>query len=220
MRTKPYQTSIALFDEVELLDVTGPLSVLSAAGRQWNFQPFKVELVASERSSVRTRSGLALDATRACAESASVECLIIPGGYGARRAAEHAGFLDWLRRAAAEAELVAAIGNGVWILGQAGLLDDVEVAVSPDLATDLQALCPTAKSNARDRVCTSNKFLSARASALGLDLACEIVARCFGKKLASTLSSSLGIDWAGELSSIDIVPGPLLGVPGAEPRQE
>jgi transcriptional regulator GlxA family with amidase domain len=220
MRTKPYKTSIALFDEVELLDVTGPLSVLSAAGRQWNFQPFKIDLVASVLGPVSTRSGIALDATLSCAADSGVECLIIPGGYGARRAAERDGFLDWLRRAAEEAELVAAIGNGVWLLGQAGLLDGVEVAAAQELATDLRELCPTAQPNSRDQLCASGKLLSARASALGLDLACEIVARCFGKKLASTLSASLGIDWSGELGALDIVPGPLLGAPAGRPRQE
>jgi hypothetical protein len=59
-------------------------------------------------------------------------------------------------------------------------------------------------------VCSSGKILSARASALGLDLSCEIVARCFGNKLAAALSASFGIDWSGELSSLDIVPAPLL----------
>ena len=61
-----------------------------------------------------------------------------------------------------------------------------------------------------DALCISGKFLSARKSALGLDLSCEIVARCFGKKLASSLSAELGIDWSGELGALDIVPGPLL----------
>jgi transcriptional regulator GlxA family with amidase domain len=213
MRTKSYATAIALFDEVELLDVTGPLSVLSSAGRQWNFQPFKIELISSALGSVSTRSDLRLEATRTCSESTAVECLIIPGGYGALRAAEQPDFLAWVRRAAASAEFVAAIGNGVWILGQAGLLDDVEVACSLELSDDLRALCPRARLNPREPVCASGKVLSARASALGLDLACEIVARCFGKKLASSLSASLGIDWSGELGALEIVTGPLIGAP-------
>lgn len=220
MRTKPYATSIALFDEVELLDVTGPLAVLSGAGRQWNFQPFKIELVATELGRVSTRSGLELEATRACQASSGVECLIIPGGYGARRAAEHADFLDWVRRAAASSELVAAIGHGAWILGQAGLLDEVEVAATPELASELSALCPSARPNLRDAVCASGKILSARASALGLDLACEIVARLFGKKLASSLSLALGIAWSGELDALEIVPSPLLGAPAGEPPEK
>ena len=210
MRTKPYRTAVALFNEVELLDVAGPISVLSSAGRQWNFQPFKIDLVANQPGPIATRSALTLQAQHGAAAHAGCECLIIPGGYGARRAADDADFLTWLRRAASGAELVAAIGNGVWLLAQAGLLGEEEVAASPEVATKLAVLCPSARANSKDALCISGKFLSARKSALGLDLSCEIVARCFGKKLASSLSAELGIDWSGELGALDIVPAPLL----------
>src|SRR3954471_18178784 len=126
MRTKPYATAIALFDEVELLDVAGPISVLSAAGRQWNFQPFKIDLVAGRTGPIATRSALSLEARHSAASHTGCECLIIPGGYGARHAAKDATFLSWLCRAASQAELVAAIGNGVWLLAQTGLLGEAE----------------------------------------------------------------------------------------------
>ena len=210
MRTKPYTTAIALFDEVELLDVTGPVSVLSSAGRQWNFQPFKIDLVASSIGPVTTRSALTLQATHDWSQHSGAECLLIPGGYGALRAADDERLLAWLRRTAAQAELVGAIGNGVWLLAKAGLLDQVQVAASVELSTEISALCPSAQPNSREALCSSGKFLSARASALSLDLSCEIVSRCFGKKLASGLSAALGIDWSGELSALDIIPGPLL----------
>ncbi|MEO6600059.1 MAG: DJ-1/PfpI family protein [Polyangiaceae bacterium] len=209
MRTKPYATAIAVFDEVELLDVTGPVSVLSSAGRQWNFQPFKIDLVANSTGPVTTRCELDLYAKRDFATHSGAECLIIPGGYGALRAADDSALLGWLRRSFESAEFVAAIGNGAWILAKAGLLDGVEVATGLELGREISALCPSARPNSRDALCTSGKLLSARASALGLDLGCEVVARCFGKKLASSLSASLGIDWAGELGALDIVPGPL-----------
>ena len=210
MRTKPYRTAVALFNEVELLDVAGPISMLSSAGRQWNFQPFKIDLVANQPGPIATRSALSLQAQHGAATHAGCECLIIPGGYGARHAAEDAEFLAWLRRAARGAEVVAAIGNGVWLLAEAGLLGDEEVAASPELAAELRVLCPAARPNSKDSLCISGKFLSARKSALGLDLSCEIVARCFGKKLASSLSAELGIDWSGELGALEIVPAPLL----------
>jgi transcriptional regulator GlxA family with amidase domain len=209
MRTKPYRTAIAVFDEVELLDVTGPVSVLSSAGRQWNFQPFKLDLVARRVGSVTTRSALTLHATHSTDAYTGVECLIIPGGYGARRAAESEALLDWVRSSAITAEFVAAIGSGVWILAKAGLLDQQEVAVSPELAQEISALCPSARPNCRVALSTSGKIWSARTSAMGLDLSCEIVSRCYGQRLASSLSSALGIDWSGELASLDIVPGPL-----------
>jgi len=210
MRTKPYQTAIALFDEVELLDVAGPVSVLSSAGRQWNFKPFKIDLVAKRTGPVATRSALTLEATHSADTHDGAECLVVPGGYGVRHAAEDAKFLSWLARTAASAQLVAAIGNGVWLLAQAGLLGSEEVAVSPALAAEITGVWPGVRLNSRDGLCSSGKFLSASMSALGLDLSCEIVARCFGHKLASALSAQLGIDWRGELGALDIVSGPLL----------
>ncbi len=205
MRTKPYATAVAVFDEVELLDVAGPLSVLSSAGRQWNFKPFDVDLVGRCAGPVTTRSAVSLHASRAWAAHSGAECLILPGGYGALRAAEDAELLAWLRRSASEATLIAAVGNGVWLLAKAGLLDQVQIAANAELAQEILALCPSAQPNSRDRVCTSGKILSASASALSLDLSCEIVARCFGQKLASALSWSLGIDWSGELRGIEIL---------------
>jgi transcriptional regulator GlxA family with amidase domain len=210
MRTKPYQAAIALFNEVELLDVAGPISVLSSAGRQWNFQPFKIDLVANRAGTITTRSALTLEATHGAAQHSGCECLIIPGGYGARHAAADPEFLAWLQRATSSAELVAAIGNGVWLLAQTGLLREEEIAANPDLAAEIAALCPSARLNSRDPLCNSGKFLSTQKSALALDLSCEIVARCFGKKLASSLSGALGIDWSGELGMLDIVAGPIL----------
>lgn len=216
MRTKPYATAIALFDEVELLDVAGPVSLLTGAGRQWNFQPFKIELVASAVGPVATRSSLHLQATHRFETASEVECLIIPGGYGALPAANDEALLRFIARAAARAEIVAAIGNGVWLLAKAGVLDGVEVAVPLELSAALGEQCPTVLAQTTVQSRFTGKFLSASKSALGLDLACEIVSRTLGKKLASNLSAALGVGWSGELEGLEIVTGPLLG--GAKPH--
>ncbi|HEY4103167.1 MAG TPA: DJ-1/PfpI family protein [Polyangiaceae bacterium] len=205
MRTKPYATSILVFDEVELLDVTGPMALLSAAGRQWNFQPFKLELVSAALGAVTTRSVVELTATRTFSTSGAVECLVIPGGYGARKAAEQHAVVDFVRRAASEAEFVLLIGNGALVAARAGLLDAGEIAVTPELAEELRTLGVSARLNAESGICASGKLLSAARSALALDLSCELVARTFGKKLASSLSGSLGVGWAGELEVVEII---------------
>jgi len=217
VRTKPYATSVLIFDEVELLDVAGPIAVLSAAGRQWNFQPFKIELIASSLGAIATRSGLSLHATRTPGANDEVECLIIPGGYGARKLVDDAEVVDWVRRAAGQAEFVLLLGNGALIAAAAGLLDGVELAVTPELLPELGGV---GRANLQAGVCVSGKVLSAARSALGLDLACELVARTFGKKLASSLSTAWGIDWPGELDALEIISGPLPVLPGGAPPQK
>jgi len=203
MRTKPYQTSIVVFDEVELLDVTGPMSLLSAAGRQWNFQPFKLELVSERIGVVATRSVVELTATRAFSTPHEVECLVIPGGYGARVAAQSQAVVDYVQRAAERAEHIALIGNGALIAERAGLLTGAEIAVMPELKAELTSA--VTRLNIESGICTSGKILSAARSALGLDLACELVARTFGQKLASSLSSAFGVSWQGELEVVEII---------------
>ena len=42
MRTSARTVAVVLFDEVELLDVAGPLQVLTLAGRHWTFRTFSV----------------------------------------------------------------------------------------------------------------------------------------------------------------------------------
>ena len=41
MRTRPYRLAVVAFDEMDLLDVAGPLEVLSTAGRKWNWRAVK-----------------------------------------------------------------------------------------------------------------------------------------------------------------------------------
>ena len=212
MRTKPYATAIALFDEVELLDVAGPISVLSAAGRQWNFQPFKIDLVANRTGPIATRSALMLEATHSAPKPHRLRVLNHPWGLwrAPRRGRRGISGLATTRSEHC-ANCVAAIGNGVWLLAQAGPAGRSRSSQPARSWRPKSARCAPALASTRsDALCISGKFLSTRKSALGLDLSCEIVARCFGKKLASSLSAELGIDWSGELGALDIVPSPLL----------
>jgi transcriptional regulator GlxA family with amidase domain len=205
VRTKSLQTLALVFEEVELLDVMGPLGVITSAGRAWNFRPFKVELAASSVGPLGTASGLPLRATLDFSAPVATDVLLVPGGYGARRIATDAAHQDWLRAHVERAELVAALGNGVFALASAGCLGGVEVAAAPELAPELLAREPTLRVQALDAVCVSGKFVTARSGARSLELGCEIVSRCFGPKLAAMVAGTLGIPWLGAAPALEIV---------------
>jgi transcriptional regulator GlxA family with amidase domain len=205
VRTKSLHTVVLVFDEVELLDVMGPIGVITSAGRNWNFRPFKLELAAARAGAVTTASGLPLSATRDFSAGAPIEILIVPGGYGARRIADDPAHQAWLRDAFERAELVAALGNGLLPLARAGCLAGAEVAATPELGSELSASDATLRVQSADTLCTSGKLLSARGGARSLELGCEIVARAFGPKLAATVAHSLGIPWSGATQAIEIV---------------
>jgi hypothetical protein len=110
--------------------------------------------------------------------------------------------------------------DGLVRMAVKGLFSDGTVALDADIARPEKSrsimsraaglLRPLGDAGAWKAVLPEHSLEVALAQVdLAFDLSCEIAARCFGNKLAAGLSASLGIDWSGELSALDIVPGPL-----------
>jgi transcriptional regulator GlxA family with amidase domain len=193
MKTRSRSLSVLLFDEVELFDVASLLSVVSVAGRHWNWRPFKVEAVAETPGNVATRDQLTILAPRGLAEVPAPEFIFIPGGYGARKALTRPAVIDWLAQASASAELLLASGNGVLLLGKAGLLGDQRVAARSEIEADLRDLAPSVSIDSA--ITESGKFLTASSSGQALELALRLVARVLGPKLANGAAQALGVPW-------------------------
>lgn len=192
MRTSSRNVALVLFDEVELLDVAGPLEVLSTAGRQWNFRPFKVHTVAAQRGLVETRNQVRIEARYTFEDCPAAEVLVVPGGYGARRALSDGRVVDFISKSGAGAEHVLGIGAGVLLLAKAGLLFDSEVAVSPDHENLLGELCSETRILTAEAVSTRSRVMTAKASAASLDLTLELIRKVLGEKQAAVISATIG----------------------------
>lgn len=196
MRTRSRSVALLVFDEVELLDVAAPLAVLSSAGRKWNWRPFKVATVAAAPGRITTRNQLVIEAGSGLDACRSPELLILPGGYGARRAQSDAALVDWVREAGAGAELVLTVGYGALLAARAGLADGQELAVPVDARELLVEAAPGAKPAVdAAHVVESKTLLSASRSGLALDLALVAVARLLGKGQARSVAAALGHDY-------------------------
>jgi transcriptional regulator GlxA family with amidase domain len=196
MRTSSEIVAVLLFDEHELLDVAGPVQALTMAGRKWNFRPFKIVPVAARPGLVETRSQLRLEATKALAEVPAPEVILVPGGYGARKAASDDLVVSWLRSAGASATSLLAVGNGVLLLASAGLLDGGDVAASAELAELVLDVSPTTRVDAEARWKEWGKVKTA-ATALGaVEAALDTVSKRLGKKQAAQVAREMGVPWA------------------------
>ncbi len=209
MQTRSRSLALLLFDEVELLDVAGPLSVLSQAGRHWNWRPFKVSAVAEQPGKLATRSQLGIVAERALADCPEPELVIVPGGYGARKALSSSAITSWLAHAGSKASVVSAVGNGVLLLAKAGLLGGARVIARSDIAAEVRALEPSATvdevaAGSPDIVVESNKLITASGSGTSLELALRITARTLGPKLANSTAQSLGVPWLAAESNVTV----------------
>jgi transcriptional regulator GlxA family with amidase domain len=187
-----------LFDEVELLDVAAPLEILSSAGRNWNFRPFKIVTVAEQPGECQTRGQLSVCAGVGFDDCPALEILIVPGGYGARRALARPALVDFVRRAGDDCEALVSIGNGALLLAKAGLLAGVEVAVPEEALETLAELAPSARGNPEAGVRVSGKVVSATPGGRAFELGLHLVERALGKKQASNVARSLGLEWLAE----------------------
>jgi putative intracellular protease/amidase len=205
MRTRPYRLAIIVFDEMDLLDIAGPLEVFSTAGRKWNWRAIKAELVASEPGVRTTRAQLQVGPAAALDSCPDPELIIIPGGYGARLALQDPALLDYLARVRDTLTLTMAIGLGALVAARAGLLQGSEVAVTPALADELVALDASITARTDARTLAAARSVTAAQTGSAVDLGLEVVARLLGKNQATGTARDLGYAWGTETLAVEIL---------------
>ncbi|WP_326719361.1 GlxA family transcriptional regulator [Streptomyces sp. NBC_00243] len=111
---------VVLFDNVQSLDVTGPVEVFAGAeaGRVGSYRILTASL---DGAPVRTSSGLTLVPDHALADAPAPHILLVPGGVGTRHLDPR--LTDWLREHGPRAERLVSVCTGAIPLAAAGLLD-------------------------------------------------------------------------------------------------
>jgi putative intracellular protease/amidase len=207
MRTRPYRLAVIAFEEMDLLDIAGPLEVFSSAGRKWNWRAIKAELVSSRNDGfVATRAQLAVGPTAPFSSCPDPELVLIPGGYGARLALADHTLLDYLVSIRPSLTLTLTVGLGALLAARAGLLQNAEVATLPGLQDELRSLDPTLIPRLGPQAVASTRAISAAQNGAAVDLGLEVVARLLGKKQALGTAQELGYAWGTETLAIDFKP--------------
>ncbi|MEU7474010.1 GlxA family transcriptional regulator [Streptomyces sp. NPDC044984] len=179
---------VVLFDQVQSLDVTGPVEVFAGA-EQHTPGTYRLRTASLDGAPVRTTSGLTVVPDGALADAPEPHTLLVPGGRGTRRPDPR--LTDWLRRHGPRAERLVSVCTGAALLAGAGLLDGRR-------ATTHWAYCDTLARNhpavevdpdpiyVRDgHVATSAGVTS------GIDLALALVEEDLGRQAALTVARHL-----------------------------
>ena len=109
-----------LFDDVQSLDVTGPLEVFAGAEKHTP-GTYRIRTASLDGGPVRTSAGLTVVPDQALADAPDPHTLVVPGGQGTRR--PDPGLTDWLRERGPRAERLVSVCTGAILLAAAGLLD-------------------------------------------------------------------------------------------------
>jgi transcriptional regulator GlxA family with amidase domain len=185
--------TLVVLDGVQALDVAGPLDVFAEANRLLRkADHYETTLVGGRAESVLCSSGIEfkvhshyLDFHTEC------DLLLVAGGPRFPEYRPEPDFLSWLKKQAASARRYAAVCNGVFLLGHAGLLTGREVTTHWDHAERLAKQFPD--SNVRpDKIFVrdGNLFTCGGVSA-GIDLCLALIAEDWGHELALKVAKRL-----------------------------
>ena len=199
---RAWNTAILVFDGVEVLDFAGPFEVFSRtrlvpgleARRTDDSAPFRVFTVAPEQREVVATGGLRLSASFTYEDAPPVELLVVPGGFGTRRLVEHAGTLDWIRRVAADAELVTSVCTGAVVLARAGLLRGKRATTHHQSYDWLASVDPSVTIERGVRFVDDGIMSSAGVSA-GIDMAFAVVEKHCGREVAEDTARYIEYRW-------------------------
>lgn len=182
----PRRVALLVHDGVRLLDLTGPLEVLSTASALG--APYETFLCGIAEGPVVTSSGLAaqIDATvdEVMRADDPIHTLVVPGSLDLPRLRPDAELVDAVRQLSARAERTVSVCTGAFLLAEAGLLSgrratthwrhaDVLQGWHRDVLVESDALY----------VEDGDVWTSAGVSA-GIDLALALVERDHGPRLA------------------------------------
>ena len=214
MNALPVQTRrivMAAYPGAEMLDVVGPLEVLSVASRILAYRgpgaevasttgdapsppAYRIEIAAETPGPLRMESGLEVLAARSLRGlRGDIDTLLVPGGAGVDVVMRRPRYLSWLERTAPSVRRVASVCTGARLLGAANLLHgrratthwrfcDLLARENPDVRIEPDAIF------VRD----GNVWTSAGVTA-GMDLALALVEEDHGRRLALAAARMLVI---------------------------
>jgi len=187
----PHRVVVVVYDDVELLDVTGPISVLSAATRVRGRAPggYEIVLAGLHSGAIRTSGGVVLQAEHRLATlHGPIDTLVVPGSLGIAFGTNDPPLVAAIGRAAKRATRVVSVCTGAFLLADAGLLDGRRATTHWAACETLQTRFPTCDVEADALFVRDGALWTSAGVSAGIDLALALVEHDHDRELALTVA--------------------------------
>lgn len=190
---------ILVFDDVEILDFSGPYEVLSTAARVHTRMAgspplIRCFLVAQEMRPIRARGGMKVLPDCVLPPAGDIDVLIIPGG-DVSGVLGNRGLTDWIRAQAKEAAITASVCTGAFLLADAGLLDGLGATTHWEDCDDLQARRPAVRVRGNTPWIDCGRVVTSAGISAGIDMSLHLVERLAGRQLAQATAKQMEYRW-------------------------
>jgi len=181
---------VVLFDDVQSLDVTGPVEVLAGAELHTP-GTYRIRTASLDGAPVRTSSGLTLVPDESLADASDPHLLLVPGGRGTRPGCRDPRLVAWLREHGPRAERLVSVCTGAILLAEAGLLDGRRATTHWAYCDRLARDHPAVEIDPDPIYVRDGKVSTSAGVTSGIDLALALVEEDLGREAALAIARHL-----------------------------
>ncbi|MCA9648563.1 MAG: DJ-1/PfpI family protein [Myxococcales bacterium] len=182
---------ILIFDDVDVLDFSGPFEVFSrtrlVAGvdsrRTEASAPYEVFTVAVEARPIVASGRLEITPTHTFEDCPPIDILVVPGGFGTRPLLDDERITSWIAATSKAATRTTSVCSGALLLARAGVLHEKRATTHWGALETLGSLDATIEVIDEGRFVDDQVVTSAGISA-GIDMAFHIVEQQHGVEVA------------------------------------
>jgi transcriptional regulator GlxA family with amidase domain len=196
------RVAVALFEGFTVLDVYGPVQAFGSARLtrpDGSIQRlFEIVTLAEKAGPVRSGEGPTTQADHAFADAPAYDILLVPGGFGTRRAVNNAPLLLALTAASRRAAITTTVCTGSALLARTGLMDG-RPATSNKIAWDcVVQQGPRVRWQRQARCVDDGDLVTSSGVSAGIDMALSVVARLHGVDMARQSARFMEYAWHEE----------------------
>ena len=186
---------IYIYDQVEVLDFSGPFEVFATASRICDSgDPFQVFLVGETDDSVAARCGFSVNPAFGFHNHPKIDVLIVAGGVHTAEMAK-ANVIAWLKEIAEQAAIVASVCTGAFLLAEARILTTQKATTHWEDIPDLRARYPDIAVDASARWVDEGAVVTSAGISAGIDMSLHLVGRLHSLDLAEKTARQMAYDW-------------------------
>ena len=192
-RGRATKVAIVVFEDVQSLDVAGPMDVFAEANK---FLPedsrYDVALVGMRAGGLSCANGMEIHVGFGYADyDEQPDLMLVAGGPRLPEFKPAPGILAWMREKAEHSLRFGSVCNGAFPLGHAGLLNGKEVTAHWNDVDRLIAQFPRARVRPDKIFVRDGRLFTSAGVAAGIDLCLALVAEDWGHDMALRIAKKL-----------------------------
>lgn len=179
----PRTIGVLVFEDFQLLDASGPLSVFEMPSRGINPSPYRLTVYSLQGGPIRASCGVALHTER-LPRDLSLDTLIVSGGEGTKLAMLDEKLLHNIRDLSERSRRTTSVCSGAILLAAAGLLNGRRATTHWRRCQDMQRHFPDVTVEPDRIFVQDGKFWTSAGITAGIDLALALVEEDLGEDVA------------------------------------